>query len=938
MKKILIYLGIAAMALSIAACEEKPVVPDVNNITEDGFYVALDPTGATAVTEKEMMANGINEAADQSLRDGMYEKYIVLEANKEFSLAYITGGKMTLYGANLTEFKPEELTGIYDSNPADAVFKGKLEIGENAPKMKVSKKGLYHIVLDLNKKNDLDNAQIVLCPVTMGVRGGMNSWGFTELQATEPSNEGITFTLSGQKLADGGEFKFAYNNAWKITLDAEGAVKANTNLGKDCKPGGDNIAVTEGAGAYKITLNFKLAAGDIAKSFSYSIEQESKSETPTTMFMIGQQFGAWDWNSDGVVELVPVWGKEGAFWCTRFFSADGFKFCALREWNGDFTGLGSDEGYTVADGNCFVPAPGMYTVYINLLDKVLEIKPAEVYGLGDAVFTGGWDFDTAQKAEVEDGKFVITTAGAGELRLASKVIPTVKVEGCGDFGWFDWWKTEFIFFADGKIVYRGAGNDQERVQIEAGKKIVLDFNAGTAEIKDGMAPEAAAFLAWLANPTTDYTLTSDIDITGAELPRTNVSGNLNGAGHTVTYSLKYEGELTTAENPETVNWGLLTTVSGTVKDLKVAGSILMCPAADITNKDANNNTIGFGVGGVAGRVLEGGKIENCESSVEILANTKNTYYIGGIAGVLMEGATVTGSTNKGPVMFKLADYASGNACQLGGIVGQANVTGSIVGCVNDGEVYYSALGTARIGGIIGYINNMTDYTIKDCTNNGELTSDFHWSSGYTYIAGISGYFGTPAADGKILYDNCVNNGTVKTISPAEGCARVGGIAAYGGNSNNPANGNELYFKNCKSNGHLINGGATSKKGPVGGIAAMGEKSAKFIFDGCVVNCICETESNYSGGLIGQTGGTASEIVDCVIGANTVIKAKTISNVLAVGLLGGSNAKFTPAISAKIQGGSIDVDGTATAATADNFAGLLFGAAVSGSTEGVTFGN
>ena len=483
MKKIFWFLSIAALTLSIAACEEKEK-PNIEDLTEDGFYVALDPTGKTAVTAKEMMANGINEADSQSPREGMYEKYIVLEANKEFSLAYITGGKMELYGANLSEFKADLTDPVYDSNPADAVFKGALVIGSDAPRMKVSTTGLYHIVLDLNKKGDLANEQIVLCPVTMGVRGGMNSWGFTAFDATAPSNDGITFTLSGQKLADGGEFKFAYNNAWKITLDAAGAVKANTNLGEGCKPGGDNIKVTEGAGAYKITLNYKLAAGDISKSFSYSIEQESKSETPTTMYMIGQDFGNWDWNSAGVAELVPVWGKEGAFWCTRYFTTNGFKFCALREWNGDFTNLGSDEGYTVDGGNCFVPAEGMYTVYINLLDKVLEIKPAEVYGLGDAVFKGGWDFDTAEKFSIENGKAVLTTSGAGELRLASKVLPTTKVEGCGDHGWFDWWKTEFIFFSDNKIAYRGGGNDQDRVQIEAGKKIIIDFNAGTVAVED----------------------------------------------------------------------------------------------------------------------------------------------------------------------------------------------------------------------------------------------------------------------------------------------------------------------------------------------------------------------------------------------------------------------------------------------------------------------
>lgn len=495
MKKFFWIFSVAAMALAIASCEEnKPTPGPLDDITEDGFYVIGEATGKTEVTGVLAMAKGINEDDSQSLRDGMFEKYIVLEGGKEFTLAYVNGGEKTAYGASLKAFKPEAIEGDYADNPSDGWFVGKLEIGESAPKMKMEKTGLYHIVLDLNNDKLLTEAQILVSPVTWGVRGGMNSWGFTALEATAPSNDGITYTLSGQKLSDGGEFKFAYNGGWKIFLgkSADGTkyVKANTNLGKDCKPGGDNIAVTEGAGTYKVTLTYKLAAGDIAKSFSYDLVQESKSETPTTMYMIGQDFGGWDWNNAGVAELVPVWGKEGAFWCTRYFTTQGFKFCAVKDWNGDFTGLGNDEGYTVDGGNCFVPAEGMYTVYINLLDKVLEIKPAEVYGLGDAVFTGGWDFDTAQKCEIEDGKAVIVTNGAGELRLASKVMPTNKVDGCVDFGWYDWWKTEFIFF-DGKIAYRGGGNDQERVQIEAGKKIIIDFNAGTVEVADGAAEEGA---------------------------------------------------------------------------------------------------------------------------------------------------------------------------------------------------------------------------------------------------------------------------------------------------------------------------------------------------------------------------------------------------------------------------------------------------------------
>ena len=234
-----------------------------------------------------------------------------------------------------------------------------------------------------------------------------------------------------------------------------------------------------------VVLDFNAGTG--------AIEGEGQQpEPPAAVFMIGEQFGNWDWNSDGVVELIPVWGSDDYFWCTRWFdSTKGFKFNTKKAWGGDFTGDG-DEVYHIADNNCWVPADGLYTVLVNCKEKTVEVTEAEVYGLGDAVFTGGWDFDSAQKFEVEGDKFVLTTSGPGELRLSSKVMPSAPIDGVTTpNGWIDWWKTEFIFFEDCKIDYRGKGNDQPRRQVEAGQKIIIDFNAGTAYFEGEVPPPPA---------------------------------------------------------------------------------------------------------------------------------------------------------------------------------------------------------------------------------------------------------------------------------------------------------------------------------------------------------------------------------------------------------------------------------------------------------------
>ncbi|MBR5402786.1 MAG: SusF/SusE family outer membrane protein [Bacteroidales bacterium] len=496
MKKLLAFF-IAAVAVVAVSCN-KPSNGGGNDIdwskvTVDGFYVAGEATGSQEIKPECVMTAGVNEAAEgKPKRDGMFEKYIVLEGGKEFYLAYSDGGKLTYYSAELKEFvTPEE--EAYNENP-EKVLKGKLVIGDSPIAMTVAKTGLYHIVLDINKAGDLKEAQILLLDASdFGVRGEMNSWGFTKGEVSSFSNAGTTFTLKDQVFNNNNaKFKFATGNYWKVTLDDAGKVKAETSLGETGSGLGlaaDNDIIIAEAGKYDITLTFKLAQGDFNKSFDYDIKQTEKIEitAPETMYMNGGQWGGdtWDWNSDGIVELQGIPSAPGLFWCTRWFDHNkGFKFCAKKEWSGDFTGAGT-VGYTVSEGNCFVAADGFYTVFVDGNEKTVEIAPAEVFGLGDAVFSpGGWDFDSAKKFTVNGQKMEITTDNAGELRLASKVHPSAPIEGVTTSnGWIDWWKSEFIFFEDGKIAYRGAGGDQARRQIEAGKKIILDFNAGTATVE-----------------------------------------------------------------------------------------------------------------------------------------------------------------------------------------------------------------------------------------------------------------------------------------------------------------------------------------------------------------------------------------------------------------------------------------------------------------------
>ena len=413
MKKIAMFMSALALAFAFTSCEEKPDNGgNLDNVTEDGFYVAGPATGATELTADYMMAAGLNEAnAEVPNRSGMYEKYIALEANKDFELVLYANGEQIRYGATLETFDVSEKA----DNPRDVVVKrGVLATGADAPAMQVSKSGLYHIVLDLNEANDLAfGAQIVLAPVTWGVRGAMNGWGFTAM--TEPTFNSTTMTwaLENCAVSSAGAFKFAYGAGWKLDLDDAGKVKANTNLGIEADAAGElgnNALVPNGKdinigrGIYKITLTWTLKGGAIKNGYTATVEKtgnlEAADYSACQMELVGsgvaEQTGssadtAWSW---GQVLLASNDGKPAKSgdvytwtWSNVQLTADGWK---IRTLNAAETGgiasfdLGdgavdktaSPNAQDSTDGNIYVTA-GTYNITLAI-DAATDTKTVTI--------------------------------------------------------------------------------------------------------------------------------------------------------------------------------------------------------------------------------------------------------------------------------------------------------------------------------------------------------------------------------------------------------------------------------------------------------------------------------------------------------------------------------------------------------------------------------
>lgn len=303
--------------------------------------------------------------------------------------------------------------------------------------------------------------------------------------------DGETWTIKGVSLTADDMFKIRENHDWAVSYggpEVTGKVGEDDvytpELGKEFAAGSYNIYVGK-EGEYAITFKWDAEHPTI-------LIEEYK-EFPDALYMIGDEFGAWDWESDGVVEMTPVlhnpaWGAnaEAQFWTVRYFSAGkGFKFNSTRAWGGDFWGLETNDGFTEAGGNCTVAEDGFYMVHIDLKNRKVHVEPARVFLIGDATNLGGdaWNEEVVEATEdalfKTDGKVLKAKAlKGGNLRMyAASAISTSAA-----------WTREFNIY-DGKIVCRGNGGDLEAVPVLAEQVVTLDFNAGTGSIEgEGAAP------------------------------------------------------------------------------------------------------------------------------------------------------------------------------------------------------------------------------------------------------------------------------------------------------------------------------------------------------------------------------------------------------------------------------------------------------------------
>jgi len=488
--KLALFALVAVLPFAFTSCDGDDDNGGGGNPTlvEDGFYIKGEGTALTALDSKGMLKVTRNEVLQEE-RAALLEMYIAVKAgDKGFNIVEVAGAATKVYGPG-ADFAEITGTALDAEEPNQGLWKG--SYAETATAFTVPTDGLYHVVIDKELK------KVAVAKVVWGLIGAATPGGWSGSTAlTEGAFDlnKITFELAEITMLEN-EYKLRYSNGWKIILDAEfdlgdgkKGIKVNTNLGgalDNLVPGAGNIANTK-YGVYKATITWELGKA-YAASLTWVKDGEPLATYPEALYLVGDATAyAWDspsTHADAIMHKCAGGApSEGIFWKILFI--EGTKGFKVSEADWGTVNLGFAEvnefdadGVTVTDnnGNMSVADNGMYIIVVNLQNKTtkISVKPAEVYGIGDAF--GGYNEAVAANKFTADNTAKTLTSPA--------VTANGNIRMYAEHAWIpEWWNAEFNVF-NGVIEYRNDGGDQEAVPGTAGQVITLTFDNNTGTIQ-----------------------------------------------------------------------------------------------------------------------------------------------------------------------------------------------------------------------------------------------------------------------------------------------------------------------------------------------------------------------------------------------------------------------------------------------------------------------
>ena len=304
-----------------------------------------------------------------------------------------------------------------------------------------------------------------------------NTGKFTASPADEAAD------LSGKVVADYAEIStiFPLN---KATITNDDLALAIMQVGQWEKP--EQLPATQ-----KVYMRVKAALPNVASLHSNVIEftvVPKYVKLPpkiTQCYITGSEYG-WGGTWKPLTPVKNTTGKQGkgvpTFWMMAYFKAgEEFKFAPKPAWENDFGAANATitdhAGASPSDagGNIKIGKAGWYLVVVtnNGENRTVSFEKPEVYLQGPTI--GNWDCK-------KENKFTAPTTATGEF-VSPAFVATDEVRMCVKLKDFDWWKSEFIVNTAGDIVYRGEGNDPEKITVTAGQRCYLNFSTGKGSYK-----------------------------------------------------------------------------------------------------------------------------------------------------------------------------------------------------------------------------------------------------------------------------------------------------------------------------------------------------------------------------------------------------------------------------------------------------------------------
>ncbi len=304
-----------------------------------------------------------------------------------------------------------------------------------------------------------------------------NTGKFTASPADEAAD------LSGKVVADYAEIStiFPLN---KATITNDDLALAIMQVGQWEKP--EQLPATQ-----KVYMRVKAALPNVASLHSNVIEftvVPKYVKLPpkiTQCYITGSEYG-WGGTWKPLTPVKNTTGKQGkgvpTFWMMAYFKAgEEFKFAPKPAWENDFGAANATitdhagASPSNAGGNIKIGNAGWYLVVVtnNGENRTVSFEKPEVYLQGPTI--GNWDCK-------KENKFTAPTTATGEF-VSPAFVATDEVRMCVKLKDFDWWKSEFIVNTAGDIVYRGEGNDPEKITVTAGQRCYLNFSTGKGSYK-----------------------------------------------------------------------------------------------------------------------------------------------------------------------------------------------------------------------------------------------------------------------------------------------------------------------------------------------------------------------------------------------------------------------------------------------------------------------